>query len=165
MSDEIYTENVSISSDIQPYCYTKRITNALDAKGWKYRAKLHSEDLQRDRIKIEFHADNLPTVRVMVVCDENGRRVSLYIYDILKLPNAEPASLYKLIQTLHFNFIFARWMFDEKDKTLQAEWYTHMTDSEDAGQIVADAVSRLAGVVDEAYPLIMQTCAELSLFQ
>ena len=165
MADEIHVDNVSLSSDGQPYTCTKMITNALDEKGWKYNMRLHSENSPRDRICVSFNADNIPVVRVLIVCDESGRRVGLYVYDIIKLPQAEPAELYKLIQTIHFNFIFARWLFDEYDKTLQAEWYTHMSDDIESGRIVATAVSRLASLVDEAYPLIMKTCAELNLFK
>lgn len=165
MSDAIYTENISMSSDVQPYTCTKLITNALNERGWKHDVRLHDEDSPRDRIYISFNADNIPVVRVMVVCDESGKRVGLYVYDIVKLPHAEPAELYKLIQTMHFNFIFARWLFDENDKTLQAEWYTHMTNDSASGHIVASGVGRLANLVDEAYPLIMKTCAELNLFK
>ncbi|MBQ8806277.1 MAG: hypothetical protein IJZ68_07480 [Bacteroidaceae bacterium] len=165
MSDEIHVDNVSMSSENQSFQCTQLITKALDEKGWKYDIRLHDGDTERDRIYLSFNADNLPTIRVLIVCDEHGRRVSLYVYDIVKLPHAEPAELYKLIQTMHFNFIFARWMFDENDKTLQAEWYTHMNDTMDSARVVATGVGRLASLVDEAYPLVMKTCGELGLFK
>ena len=56
-------------------------------------------------------------------------------------------------------------MFDENDKTLQAEWYTHMNDTMDSARVVATGVGRLASLVDEAYPLVMKTCGELGLFK
>jgi hypothetical protein len=83
----------------------------------------------------------------------------------MKLPHAEPAELYQLIQKMHFEFIFARWMFDENDKTIQAEWYTHMNGTADAGRIVVEGIGRLVSLVDDAYPLLMKTCGELGLFK
>lgn len=163
MSEEFHVDHVSTSHD--PFPPTQLIINALDEKKWKYEVRLHDEKSPRDRLYLTFNADNLPTIRIIVVCDESGRRVGLHVYDIMKLPHAEPAELYQLIQKMHFEFIFARWMFDENDKTIQAEWYTHMNGTADAGRIVAEGIGRLVSLVDEAYPLLMKTCGELGLFK
>ena len=76
MSDEIHVDNVSMSSENQSFQCTQLITKALDEKGWKYDIRLHDGDTERDRIYLSFNADNLPTIRVLIVCDEHGRRVS-----------------------------------------------------------------------------------------
>lgn len=163
MSEELHVDNVSTSHD--PFASTQLIIDALNEKKWKHEVQLHNENTPRDRIYLSFNAEHMPNIRIIVVCDESGRRVGLHVYDIMKLPHAEPAELYQLIQKMHFEFIFARWMFDENDKTIQAEWYTHMNGTADAGRIVVEGIRRLVSLVDDAYPLLMKTCGELGLFK
>lgn len=166
MSEEYFVDNISMSADDPLYPYTKLITQAMEEKGWsKFHIHPHTEEYPRDRIKISFNADNMNDTTVIISVDEDGRRISLYVYNIIKLPKAQPAELCHLLQTLHNSYIFARWVFDESDKTLQAEWYTHMLEDMESARIVADGVSRIANLVDETYPLVLRTCSELGMFQ
>lgn len=165
MSEELHVDNVSISAEPQLHKSTQWAMKALDEREWKYDVAPHTEERPSDRITLSFRADNMPGIRIYLFFHPDCRRVAMYVYDIIKLPKATKEELFNLIQTMHENYIFGRWVFFEKDSTLQVEWYAHMDDNIESARLVAAGVSRMAALVDEAHPTLMKTCAELGLFK
>lgn len=165
MSEELHVENVSMSADPQYHTSTQLAMKALEERGWKYDAEAHNEERPSDRITITFRADNMPGIRLYVYFNKDNKRISMFVYNVLKLQNAEQGDILKLLHTMHKEYIFGRWVFDERDSTVQVEWYSQMDDTLESAKMVVAGISRMAGLVDESYPTLMKTCAELGLFK
>lgn len=165
MPDEIYVENVSTSADPQYHASTLLVMKALDERNVKYEVEAHNEDRQSDRILIMFRAENMPGIRLCVYCNQDNKRVSMFVYNLLKLPNAAHADILQLLHTMHKEYIFGRWVLDERDSTIQVEWYSQMNDTIDSARIIVSGISRMACLVDESYPTLVKTCAELGLLK
>ncbi len=165
MPDEIHVENVSMSADPQYHASTLLVMKALEERNWKYEAEAHNEDRPSDRIVITFRADNMPGIRLYIYFNQDNKRISMFVYNVLKLQNAEQADVLKLLHTMHKEYIFGRWVLDERDSTIQVEWYSQMNDTLESARMVVAGISRMAGLVDESYPTLMKTCAELGLFK
>ena len=165
MSEELHVENVSMSADPQYHTSTQLTMKALEERGWKYDAEAHNEERPSDRITITFRADNMPGIRLYVYFNKDNKRISMFVYNVLKLQNAEQGDILKLLHTMHKEYIFGRWVFDERDSTVQVEWYSQMDDTLESAKMVVAGISRMAGLVDESYPTLMKTCAELGLFK
>lgn len=165
MADEIIVDNVTTSSGPVPFNTTHWIVQALEKFGWTYSIDIHNDGKPRDRIRISFKAKNIPLIAITIICHEDDWRVAMYAYDIIKLPASQPDEQCKLIAAIQREYIFARWMFDESDKTLQAEWFAHIPHSLEGGQMIAEGVRRFVRLVDDAYPFILKQCNEMNLFK
>ena len=165
MPEEIHVENVSMSADPQYHASTQLVMKALEERNWKYDVDAHDENRPSDRLIINFRADNMPGLRLYTFFHQDCKRISMYVYNVMKFPNAEQQDLLKLIHLMHKDYIFGRWVLDERDNTIQVEWFSQMDDTPESARMVAAGISRMAGLVDEAYPTLMKHCAELGLFK
>lgn len=139
------------------YKNTQLFIETLKAKGWNYRLNAHTEEGKSDRVVIPMSAENLPSIPVCCFFNPDEERVAVYVYNVHKFTENKLHIVPELIYTLQSQYMFARWNFDKSDNTLQAEWFGHVAGGADIGNIVLTSVKRITGVVDECFPLIMQT--------
>lgn len=165
MSDEIHAENVSTPADPQYHASTLLLMKALDERNGKYEVDAHNEERQSDRILITFRADNMPGLRLFVYLNQDNKRISMFVYNVIKLEDAVLEDVLKLLHIMHKEYIFGRWVFDERDSTLQVEWYSQMNDTLEAARTIVSGIGRMANLVDESFPTLVKTCAELGLLK
>ena len=149
-------ENIETQAP-QIYKTTKCLLDELDKSGWNYRLVPHDDERPNDRVVVPMSAKNLPSVPVTIFFQPNEERVAMYVYNVYRVPEEKLPLIPALIDELHKQYVFARWIFDKSDNTIQAEWYGSVFGGEETGIICKSGIGRLSAIVDDCFPIIMQT--------
>ncbi len=133
---------------------TKQFVQALEQKEIRYTDQGTTEG-GKDMITVTYGGDNMSSIRVQFFFDEDGESVALRVFDIVKVSDDKAARILTAVNEQNARFRFAKFVLDVRDNTVQAEMDASFRSS-DAGDICLEALQRMVGICDDAYPELMK---------
>lgn len=126
--------------------YKKLFMDRMDSEGIKY------TDTDENALKIVFNGENLQTIPVHVIFDEDGDAV-FRCWNIANFKDKMPAGL---VACNKLNTKY-RWMkfYIDKDYDLIASIDTTMIE-ENTGNVCMVSLSRMISIIDDSYPIFMK---------
>ncbi len=125
----------------------------FDSEGFKY--DLTGEN--QDRIITGFGLDNKDSIKILIAFDDSETSVGLRAFDIAKFPQDKMPEMFVLVNMLNSKFRWIKFVVDPEDCTISAE-DDAVIQIDSCGQEIMELCMRMAGIVDEAYPIIMKAC-------
>lgn len=111
------------------------------------------DDLDDGLLKIEFGGDNLKSIDVVVLFEEDNPDVSVTSFSIGNFQNNYESGL-RVCNEMNKEYKWVRFYLDN-DADVVANIYTTV-DEYDCGDYCITAVKRLIDIIDEAYPNFMR---------
>ena len=133
---------------------TQQFIDALEAKGIKYEINEPTQS-GKDVMTVTYSGDRMPTIRCLVLFDEDCESVAIRVFDILKVPKERTAAIFLTVNALNSKFRFVKFCVHTEDSTVQAEMDASFRDH-DVGEICRELLSRCVNICDEAYPDLMK---------
>lgn len=133
---------------------TKQFVQALEQKEIRYTDQGTTEG-GKDMITVTYGGDNMSSIRVQFFFDEDGESVALRVFDIVKVSDDKAARILTAVNEQNARFRFVKFVLDVRDNTVQAEIDASFRSS-DAGDICLEALQRMVGICDDAYPELMK---------
>lgn len=133
---------------------TKQFVQALEQKEIRYTDQGTTEG-GKDMIAVTYGGDNMSSIRVQFFFDEDGESVALRVFDIVKVSDDKAARILTAVNEQNARFRFVKFVLDVRDNTVQAEIDASFSRS-DAGDICLEALQRMVGICDDAYPELMK---------
>ena len=101
-----------------------------------------------------FGLQNLESVKITIIFDDNDRTVGLRAFSILKIPDSKVNNMFAVVNALNQKYRWIKFIIDEEDNTLTAA-DDAVVQLDSCGDEVMELCLRFASIVDEAYPEIM----------
>ncbi len=121
----------------------------MDANGIKY------TDRDERAVRVAYTGDNLKTIPVMVIFNEDDRGVvALRCWEIADVPAEKFVDILTICNELNNKYRWVKFSID-KDNALVASLDAYI-DETTCGEECSELVRRMIGIVDEAYPDIMK---------
>lgn len=123
----------------------------LDSQGYHY-----SEELDGEVLRLGIAGlNNIGTMEVIVVFDENDRTVSIKSFDICQIPESKKEQLYRICSELNERFRWVKFYVDESDNTITVQ-DDAVVSADTSGEEIAELVFRMCGITADAYPELMK---------
>ncbi len=155
MPDEFTVFDATTSSPNQLYVTTQAAIKAMKACDLKFDVIPHEDEDEADRIVLVFNAPDSPSMRVLCVFPSAEDYAAILIHNIVFIPQHKTAMAYKITHDVQRHFIFARWLFDENDNSMQAEWFGPMEGDDTSGRLFVEALQRMVAIAHDGYSIIM----------
>lgn len=133
---------------------TQQFVRILDEKGVKYNVGSPTES-GKDTMNVTYRGENMGSIRCSFWFSADGEDVAIRVFDIVKVPENKTESIISVVNSLNYRFRFAKFCFDAKDNTVQAEM-DGVFRSHDVGEIVLEMMLRMIDICDKAYPDLMK---------
>lgn len=104
---------------------------------------------------LNIRAENLE-LKVLMDFTEDGKYVTIKIYNLCKFPADKTNQMYKLCSELNKEYKWAKFYVDESDNTLTAQ-DDAIIQLDTCGAECYELSARLVLIVDEVYPRMMKT--------
>lgn len=130
----------------------QNVCDFIDLKGEKY------EVVDDRTIRFSYRGENMPAIHINLRFDEDGKSASLLCYSIAKIKDDNVFSKAKaqaVCNDLNLRWRWTRFFIDTDDEFTAA--CDAVIDTYTAGEECLELVNRVASIIDDSYPLIMQS--------
>ena len=93
-------------------------------------------------INVYFHPDN--------------DRACAYVWNIITFEDADFANVLRVVNDLNYSYKYTRFYVDETDNTVTCALTLILHDDNDAGDIVLEGLLRMASILKNAYPMLVE---------
>ena len=125
----------------------------FDTKDFKYEIAGDNQD----RIITGMALENKESIRFLIAFDDSETSVALRAFDIAKFPQDKMPEMFVLVNMLNSKFRWIKFVVDPEDCTISAE-DDAVIQLDSCGAEIFELCLRMAGIVDDAYPIIMKAC-------
>lgn len=123
----------------------------LESKGFHCQLSEKNERV----VRLKFKAENVESVEVLLVFDEDEHSVSCKCYNLCKFPENKKLDMYRICNELNANYRWLKFYVDESDNTITAQ-LDAVIQVESCGAECYELVGRSVAIADEAYPKFMK---------
>ena len=102
-----------------------------------------------------FNMDNLSSIEILIVFDEDGNACRIWTHDFCRVPEDKRTDLLKTINKLNQHYRWVKFYINNEDGDIYVDMDA-VIDMETCGEECEELVLRLCRIVDEAYPEIMK---------
>ncbi len=134
----------SAFAETAQYRSTQDFLDFLDSKGIKYTYAGTNDD--HEDVTVSYTLDNFSSLTCKLFFKDDCEEVSLRIWNIITA-SAGKNYVLSTLNSLNYDFKFAKFVFDESDSTVQAELDMYI-DGDHCGRSVYDAMQALLNVTD-----------------
>ena len=133
---------------------TQQFIQALEAKTVKYEY-IEEPGTGKDVVVLSVGGKNIPTMRVQIFFDSDCEGAAFRIFEVAKVPECKTAGMLSALNTLNYQYRFAKFVLNPKDSTIQAEADTAFR-AHDVDAVCMELLSRILDICDTAYPELMR---------
>ena len=94
-------------------------------------------------------------MRVQIFFDSDCEGAAFRIFEVAKVPDGKIAGMLSALNTLNYQYRFAKFVLNPKDSTIQAEADTAFR-AHDVDAVCMELLSRILDICDTAYPELMR---------
>ena len=129
--------------------FKSEFMRAMDRKGIKYT----DEDVFR--VRVSYSGDNVDTIAVKVIFDEDGDGlVALRCWSLGKVPDNKRSAMVVVCNNLNKEYRWVKFYIDDDNDITAA--LDAVIDISTVGEVCIHLVNRMVGICDEAYPKLMK---------
>lgn len=133
---------------------TEEFIAYLEEQDVRYTIDENAQEDGVDRLGILFGGENMGTVCMYFIFDEDEEGVAVRVFDIVKVPVAKIDAALQVICDLNNKYRFVKFCFNRKDNTVQAEIDAPIRPGM-ADVLCYELMARCLHVCDDAYPHLM----------
>lgn len=124
---------------------TQDFVDFLDSKGLRY--SYNGMQRNGDEVTISFTLDNFESLRCYIWFKDDCEEASLRIWNIVTDCSASKADICTVLNTIHVDYKFVKYVYDPSDNTIQAELDIYI-DGDHCGRSVYDAMMAMFNLTD-----------------
>lgn len=131
--------------------FKKRFISDLEREGIKF------TDVDENRVKISYRADNSDDITILVVFDKDDDGIVAFkCWSFGKAPSRNRGTLLECCNSLNAKYRWVKFFIDDEDDiTADAD---AIVDLDTVGAECIQMVKRMVNIIDESYPLLMKAC-------
>ena len=123
---------------------TQNFLDFLDKKDVKYTYEGMQDG--REEVSVSFTGDNFPSLKCRIFFKDDCEEVSLRIWNLVEA-TAGKNRIYSTLNSIHKDYKFVKYVYDESDSTVQAELDVYI-DGDHCGRSVYDSLMVMINLTD-----------------